>query len=58
MLGKWKPVEIKDKDNYVYWYADEDWVNSLPENNGANDYLEFVHQEDGTDKIIPYLTEI
>ena len=57
MLGKWKPVEIKDKDNYVYiGMPDEDWVNSLPENNGANDYLEFVHQEDGTDKIIPYLT--
>ena len=57
MLGKWKPVEIKDKDNYVYvGMPDEDWINSLPENNGANDYLEFVHQEDGTDKIIPYLT--
>lgn len=57
MLGKWKPVEIKDKDNYIYiGMPDEDWVNSLPENNGANDYLEFVHQEDGTDKIIPYLT--
>ena len=37
MLGKWKPVEIKDKDNYVYiGMPDEDWVNSLTENNGAN----------------------
>lgn len=56
MLGKWKPVEIKDKDNYIYiGIPEEDWANSLPEHNGANDYLEFVH-EDGTDKIIPHLT--
>ena len=42
MLGKWKPVEIKDKANYVYvGMPDVDWINSLPENNGSIEYVEF-----------------
>lgn len=57
MIGKWKPVEITGKDNYVYvGIPDEDYVNSLPENNGANDYLEFIERDNGGDLIIPHLT--
>lgn len=57
MLGKWKPVEITSYDAYIMGeIPEEDWAYSLPENNDDGDYLEFVHEEDGTDRIIPHLT--
>lgn len=56
MLGKWKPVEILYKDNYEFAeIPKEDYVNSLPEKNNDNDYLEFIHQG-GKDLIVPHLT--
>lgn len=57
MLGKWKPGQITNKDLFINMeIPDEEWVGMLPENNDANDYLEFVHNDDGTDMIVPHLT--
>ncbi|MDD3036512.1 hypothetical protein [Bacteroides sp.] len=56
MLGKWKPVSITNSETFTIFTDDEDWVGKLPENNNPNDYLEFIHLDDGTDKIIPHLS--
>lgn len=56
LLGKWQPKEIINKDLYAMMDIPvEDYEGALPEQNGADDYLEFIH-DGGTDKIIPHLT--
>ncbi len=57
MLGKWKPVAITNKDCFVMMEIEpEEYEGLLPENNAATDYLEFVHNADGTNMIVPHLT--
>ena len=57
MLGKWKPVAITNKDAFVMLeIPEEEYDGLLPETNAQGDYLEFVHEADGTDKIVPHLT--
>lgn len=57
MLGKWKPVGITNKENFVAVEMEpEEYEGLLPEHNSPDDYLEFVHEDDGTDKVIPHLT--
>lgn len=56
MLGKWKPVAITNKDLFVNLeIPNEEWENTLPERNDANDYLEFTQNDDGTTMIVPHL---
>lgn len=57
MLGKWKPVGITNKDLFPTMEIEpEEYEGMLPENNADTDYLEFVHNTDGTDMIVPHLT--
>lgn len=56
LVGKWEPVGIVNKDLYAMMdIPAEDYEGALPEQNGTEDYLEFVH-EGSADKIIPHLT--